>query len=159
MKLSPLLLTLAPFAALADDAGLEAFRACALAEKAPTTATVYHQCAARLVASCGAAKTAAEAASCIDSARQQLERRRLAEFDALIGADPAPDWLPDGGVATVGAMIDRSVNNGKGSCLLVADRDKRNGVGVGQRAVNGAFCSLVVEGDAYGLLVNAGRKG
>ena len=159
MKLWPLLLALTPFAALADDADLDAFRACALAEEAPTTATVYHHCAAAFAAPCGASKTAAEAASCIDAARQRVERRRLAEFDALIAQDPAPDWLPEGGVATVGEMIDQSLNNGKGSCLLVADRDKQNGVAVGQRAVNGAFCNLVVEGDAYGLLVNAGRKG
>lgn len=159
MRLWPALIILAPFAALADDADLYAFRACALAEEAPDTATVYHHCAAQLVAPCGASKTAAEAAACIDIARQRVERRRLAEFDALIAKDPAPDWLPEGGVETVGAAIDLSVNNGKGSCLLVADRDKTDGVAVGQRAVNSAFCNLVVEGDAYGLLINMERQG
>ena len=150
---------LASGAALADDADLDAFRACALAEAAPTTATVYHHCAAQLAAPCGASKTAAEAVACIDETRQRMERRRLAEFDALITEDPAPDWLPDGGVATVGAMIDQSINNGRGSCALVADRDRQSGVAVGQLAVNAAFCGLMIEGDAYGLLVNAGRKG
>lgn len=159
MRFWPVLILLTPFAAMADDADLDAFRACALAEEAPTTATVYHHCAAQLVAPCGASKTAAEAVSCIDTARQRVEQRRLAEFDALIAQDPAPDWLPEGGVATVGAAIDLSVNNGKGSCLLVADRDKNNGVAVGQRAVNGVFCNLVVEGDAYGLLINMERQG
>ena len=159
MRLWLALITLAPFTALADDADLDAFRACALAEEAPDTATVYHHCAAQLVAPCAASKTAAEAAACIDTARQRVERRRLAEFDALIAEDPAPDWLPEGGVETVGAAIELSVNNGKGSCLLVADRDKTDGVAVGQRAVNGAFCNLVVEGDAYGLLINMGRQG
>ena len=158
MKYWLIFVALTPFAALADDADLDAFRACALAEEAPTTATVYHHCAARLAAPCGASKTAADASACIDGYRQQLEQRRLAEFDALIAQDPPPDWLPEGGVATVGALIDQSLNNGKGSCLLVADRDKQTGVAVGQRAVNGAFCNLVVEGDAYGLLVNAGRN-
>ncbi len=153
-----LALMLAPFTALADDADLDAFRACALMEEAPTTATVYHHCAAQLVGPCGASKTAAEAVACIDGARQRIERRRLAEFDALIARVPAPDRMPEGGVSTVGAMIDLAVNNGKGSCLLVADRDEKNGVAVGQRAVNGAFCNLVVEGDAYGLLVNMDRQ-
>lgn len=159
MRLWLALILLTPFAAMADDADLDAFRACALAEKAPTTATVYHHCAAQLVAPCGASKTAAEAAACIDLARQRIERRRLDAFDALIAEDPAPDWLPEGGAKTVGAAIDLSVNNGKGSCMLVADRDKKDGVAVGQRAVNGAFCNLVVEGDAYGLLVNMERQG
>jgi len=159
MRVWPFLLMLTPFAVMADDTDLDAFRACALAEEAPTTATVYHHCAAQLVAPCGASKTASEAAACIDKARIRVERRRLAEFDALIAQDPAPDWLPEGGVKTVGAAIELSVNNGKGSCMLVADRDKKDGVAVGQRAVNGAFCNLVVEGDAYGLLVNMGRQG
>ncbi len=159
MRLWLALIILAPFAAMADDADLDAFRTCALAEEAPTTATVYHHCAAQLVAPCGASKTAAEAVSCIDIARQRVERRRLAEFDALIVQDPAPDWLPEGGVSTVGAAIDLSVNNGKGSCLLVLDRDKNDGVAVGQRAVNGAFCNLLVESDAYGLLINMERQG
>lgn len=159
MRLWPVLILLTPFAAMADDADLDAFRTCVLAEEAPTTATVYHHCAAQLAAPCGASKTAAEAASCIDAVRQRVERRRLAEFDALIAQDPSPDWLPEGGVETVGAAIELSVNNGKGSCVLVADRDKNNGVAVGQRAVNGAFCNLVVEGDAYGLLVNMERQG
>ena len=152
------LLLLFPITAMADDADLDAFRACALAEEAPNTATVYHHCAAQLVAPCGASSTAAEAAACIDAARQRVEKRRLAEFDALIAQDPAPDWLPEGGVDTVGAAIDLSVNNGKGSCLLVADRDKNEGVAVGQRAVNAAFCNLVVQGDASGLLVNMERQ-
>lgn len=159
MKSWSVIFLLAPFAAFAGDADLDAFRACALAEEAPNTATVYHHCAARLVAPCGSSSTAAEAAACIDTARQRVEKRRLAEFDALIAQDPAPDWLPEGGVKTVGAAIDLSLNNGKGSCLLVADRDKSDGVAVGQRAVNGAFCNLVVEGDAYGLLINMGRQG
>lgn len=153
------LLLFTPLSAWADDTDLDGFRSCALSEEAPTTATVYHHCAAQMVASCGASKTAAEATACIDAAGQRLERRRLVEFDALIAEDPAPTWLPEGGVATVGALIELSVNNGKGSCLLVADRDEKNGVAVGQRAVNGAFCNLVVEGDAYGLLVNMGRQG
>lgn len=157
-RLAALIVAAAPFAAMSDDADLDAFRDCALAEEAPTTATVYHHCAAQLVAPCGASKTASEAVACIDESRQRVERRRLAHFDALIAQDPAPDWLPEGGVATVDAMIDHSLNNGKGSCLLVADRDKQTGVAVGQRAVNDAFCKLVVEGDAYGLLLNAGRN-
>lgn len=158
MRLIALIL-LAPFAAMADDADLDAFRSCVLAEEAPTTATVYHHCAAQLVAPCGTSKTASEAAACIDLARQRVEQRRLAELDALIAEHPAPDWLPEGGLETVGAAMDLSVNNGKGSCMLVADRDKTDGVAVGQRAVNSAFCNLVVEGDAYGLLVNMGRQG
>ncbi len=158
MKLWLALLMLAPFAVMADDADLDAFRTCALKEATPTTATVYHHCAAQLVAPCGASQTAGEAVACIDGSRQRVERRRLAEFDALIAENPAPDWLPEGGVATVGALIDLAVNNGKGSCLLVADRDKNNGVAIGQRAVNGAFCNLVVEGDAYGLLINMERQ-
>ena len=158
MKFWPLLLCLTPFAALADDADLDAFRTCAFAEDAPTTATVYHHCAAKLVAPCASSKTAAEAVACIDTARKRVERRRLVAFDALIVQDPAPAWLPEGGVATIGAAIELSVNNGKGSCLLVADRDEQNGVAVGQRAVNGAFCNLVVAGDAYGMLVNMERQ-
>ena len=155
--LVPLLLT--PFAALAEDADLDAFRACALSEETPTMNTVYHHCASELVASCGASKTAAEAVTCIDTARQRVETRRLAEFETLTAQDPAPDWLPEGGVTAVGEAIDLSVYNGKGSCLLVADRDEKNGIAVGQRAVNDAFCRLVVEGDAYGLQVNMGRQG
>lgn len=159
MKLWPALIILAPFAVMADDADLDAFRACALAEETPNMASVYHHCAAQFAAHCGSSSTAAAAAACIDVARQRVEKRRLAEFDALIAKDSAPVWLPEGGVETLGAAIDLSVNNGKGSCLLVADRDKSGGVAVGQRAVNGAFCNLVVEGDAYGLLINMERQG
>ena len=136
--------TIAATAAPVGAADYQAFRACVEAvEDAAVTAT-FHHCAAEIAAPCGASATAKEAAACIDAKRVGIE----AEIDAQIARLAAAEGDRE---TEVRSALDANRAAGVASCAVVAQRDASSGVAIGQRAVNGAFCQLVVSGDVLGL--------
>lgn len=128
----------------AGAADYSAFRACVGEVAASSVAGTYNVCAAPLVVHCAASATAAEAANCIDAARAGLDAAiesqtaRLAELDGKAADD-------------VEEALDANRAAGEASCAVVMEHDRTSGVAVGQRAVNAAFCRLVVSGDVLGM--------
>lgn len=147
--LSAALQGVAPTAAAADAASspdFTAFRGCVACVEDVTAGSSFHRCTGALAAHCGGSATAAEAVACIGAVREDVEARIEAGVDAL--ADRSGDereeiewYLADGR------------GSGESSCAVMASQDAATGVAVGQRAVNGAFCDLIVSGDVYALLL------
>lgn len=133
------------FAAQATDRDA-AFRACVAETATASVTTTFHHCTGALAAPCGSEKTAADAVACIDEARATLETRIEIETRALAAREGESrkevEWY-----------LADSRGSGESSCAVMASQDAVAGVGSGQRAVNGAFCRLVVSGDAYALLL------
>lgn len=136
--------------AAAAEADFDGFRACVAAVEDATVASSFHACTGALAAPCGAAATAAEAATCIRAVRDEVEAAITAEIDALVlasGDERAEiEWYLADGRAS-----------GTSSCAVMASQDRAAGVAVGQRAVNEAFCELIVSGDVFGLLLRLDR--
>lgn len=129
-------------AAPAGAADYSAFRDCVgRAAAAPVTGS-YGACAAPLVAHCAAAATASEAATCIDAQRAGLEAAIGIQVERLTAAEGAAP-------ADIDAALAANRATGEASCAVVAARDAE--LAVGQRAVNAAFCRLVVSADVLGM--------
>ena len=133
------------------------FRACVWEIENPTDQTIYHHCTAPLVQHCGASKTALEAVSCIEAARDALEDQTTREMADLPNLSPLPPNFPEAGIDVAMDELELSRDTGAAACVLVAERDEDAGVKVGQRAVNTAFCQLMAVGDVYGLLTQFKR--
>ena len=120
------------------------FRACVEAvDEAAVTAT-FHHCTANIAAPCGTAATAKEAASCMDEKRAAMELEIEAQIAVLAAkTGDAPD--------EVRGALDGNRSAGEASCAMMAQQDATAGVAVGQRAVNGAFCGMIVTGDVLGF--------
>lgn len=120
------------------------FRACVEAvDEAAVTAT-FHHCTGALAQPCGASATAKEAAACIDGERAGIETEieaQIAVLSRLSGDAPAE----------VRDALSGNRSAGEASCALMAQRDAATNVAIGQRAVNGAFCRLIVSGDVLGF--------
>lgn len=133
-----------------DRAAIAAFDACVAEVEEATIASTFHHCTGPLAAHCGASETAAEAARCIEEARAGVEARIEEEAAALAAAG-------NGRREETERLLATARGGGAASCAVMASRDASDGVAVGQRAVNGAFCELVASGDALALLLRLGE--
>lgn len=134
----------APHVAAQAAADYTAFRACVEAvEEAAVTAT-FHHCTAEIAAPCGGFATAQEAATCMNGKRKEME----AEVDrqTAVLADQSGDAVEE-----VRSALEGNRSAGEASCAMMAQQDAATAVAVGQRAVNGAFCQLIVTGDVLGM--------
>lgn len=148
-------LCLAPAAvALAEGTGgaadHAALRACIAETEAASEDPVFHHCTAALAEGCGAAATAAEAAACIAAARDGLEGAIAAGRADLVAARAAE-------VETIDWYLDQTRANGEAACVSMVEGQAAAGVAVGQRAVNAAFCDLIVTGDVFVALTRLER--
>lgn len=141
VRAAPLALLIFATPAAADFDG---FRQCADGQAAASVTGTYNACIAPLVVHCAASATAAEAATCIDAVRAGMEQEIEAQVARLTAADAS---VAEGVDETLAA--NRAV--GEASCGVLAQRDASSGVAVGQRAVNAAFCQLVISGDVLGM--------
>ncbi|MEM7544203.1 MAG: hypothetical protein AAF367_01605 [Pseudomonadota bacterium] len=134
--------------ALADDSAQDrAFRACVAAVDEAAITTSYHKCTGTLAAPCGASATASDAVACISDLRIHLETHIAAETEILAAANAEK-------VEEVEFYLADSRAAGDSSCAVMASQDASAGLATGQRAVNGAFCALIVSGDVYALILN-----
>ncbi|MEM7524648.1 MAG: hypothetical protein AAF360_12995 [Pseudomonadota bacterium] len=130
----------------APAADFEPFRACvAAADETAVTAT-YHHCTAPLASHCGASATAADAVACIRAVRDEFEAEIASGVEAL--AERTEERRAD-----VEWYLADGRGSGESSCAVMASQDQARGVAVGQRAVNGAFCELIISGDVLALLI------
>lgn len=131
--------------AVADDDPADAqFRSCVAEVEAAAITTTYHHCTGALATSCGSAATAKDAVDCINTVRDHLEAHLQEETDALLAAHP--DKRDD-----MTFFLSDARGAGDSSCAVMLDHDIRSGLAVGQRAVNAAFCNLIVSGDLYAM--------
>ena len=128
--------------ALAGD--YDEFRACVEAVEGAAVTATFHHCTHAIAAPCGASKTAKEAAACMDGERAEMEAEIEAQIAVLAAkTGDAPD--------EVRGALEGNRSAGEASCAIMAQRDAAAGVAVGQRAVNGAFCGMIVTGDVLGF--------
>lgn len=147
--LSAALQGVSPTASVADVAStpdFAAFEGCVAGVEDVTAGSSFHRCTGALAAHCGASATAADAVACIGAVRDDVEARIEAGVDAF--ADRSGDEREE-----IEWYLSDGRGSGESSCAVMASQDAATGVAVGQRAVNGAFCELIVSGDVYALLL------
>lgn len=134
----------AQVAAPAAAQDFDVFRACVEEVEVAAITATFHHCTGVVAQPCGASANAKEAAECIDGKRAAVE----AELDVVIARLAArPDETEEG----VRDALNANRSSGEASCAVMANQDAAKGVAVGQRAVNGAFCQLIVSGDVLGM--------
>lgn len=132
-------------AAPAAAEGYAAFRACVAAVEDASMNETFHHCTAEIAEPCGASATAKAASECILNERDAVEAEIARAAAAL--AERRGEAVEE-----VTSALDGNRSAGEASCAMMASQDKTARVKVGQRAVNGAFCDLIVSGDVLGML-------